>query len=384
MDITRLLEPLGEDTPSGIELRNEAGFHSLERLIEPAARENRLNSDGSINEAAPDVDWDAVFDGALALAAKGRDLRLLCVVVRALYAEQGFAGLRDGLALLTDTLDQYWESLHPELRERDDPVAAALPRTNALRQLDNDDNGLLGDIKFSVVLNPRGIGPILSDDLAKAALSDFEVLNRAASGLGQAEKDALVARHGQRVNRVKAAGRQLAAEEPERADELITALHDCQKALAALIAKLAEKAGLGGAPGLALPELTELLAKARETLEQARADTGKDTGKDAETVEDAPADVISTGASAAQTGKEFMTGAGGGSGDINSRTDVERALDRIVAFYERTEPSSPIPHLARRMRRMVAMDFLQLMEEIAPSGLKEFRSIAGVEDERKK
>ncbi|MFC6762339.1 ImpA family type VI secretion system protein [Sulfitobacter porphyrae] len=205
MDITRLLEPLGEDTPSGIELRNEAGFHSLERLIEPAARENRLNSDGSINEAAPDVDWDAVFDGALALAAKGRDLRLLCVVVRALYAEQGFAGLRDGLALLTDTLDQYWDSLHPELRERDDPVAAALPRTNALRQLDNDDNGLLGDIKFSVVLNPRGIGPILSDDLAKAALSDFEVLNRAASGLGQAEKDALVARHGQRVNRVKAA-----------------------------------------------------------------------------------------------------------------------------------------------------------------------------------
>lgn len=198
--------------------------------------------------------------------------------------------------------------------------------------------------------------------------------------MGQAEKDALVARHGQRVNRVRAAGRQLAAEEPERAEELITALHDCQKGLAALIAKLAEKAGLGGAPGLALPELTELLAKARETLEQARTDTGKD----AETVEDAPADVISTGASDAQTGKEFMTGAGGGSGDINSRTDVERALDRIVAFYESTEPSSPIPHLARRMRRMVAMDFLQLMEEIAPSGLKEFRSIAGVEDERKK
>lgn len=380
MDITRLLEPLGEDTPSGIELRNEAGFHSLERLIEPAARENRLNSDGSINEAAPDVDWDAVFDDALALAAKGRDLRLLCVVVRALFAEQGFAGLKDGIGMLTDTLDQYWDSLHPELRERDDPVAAALPRTNALRQLDNDDNGLLGDIKFSVVLNPRGIGPIVGDDLAKAALSDFEVLNRAASGLGQAEKDALVARHGQRVNRVKAAGRQLAAEEPERAEELITALRKCQVGLAALIAKLAEKGGFGDAPGLALPELTELLEKARETLEKARADTDKA----ADTVEDAPANVISTGASAAQTGKEYMTGADGGSGDINSRTDVERALDRIVAFYERTEPSSPIPHLARRMRRMVAMDFLQLMEEIAPSGLKEFRGIAGVEEERKK
>ena len=63
---------------------------------------------------------------------------------------------------------------------------------------------------------------------------------------------------------------------------------------------------------------------------------------------------------------------------------VEAALERIIGFYERTEPSSPIPHLARRMRRMVKMDFLELMEEIAPSGLKEFRNIAGVEEGKKK
>ena len=70
-------------------------------------------------------------------------------------------------------------------------------------------------------------------------------------------------------------------------------------------------------------------------------------------------------------------------GAIRNRADVENSLDRIVEFYERTEPSSPIPHLARRMRRMVAMDFLELMEEIAPSGLKEFRNIAGVDDKKK-
>ncbi|MBU2961462.1 hypothetical protein KO516_11670, partial [Citreicella sp. C3M06] len=71
-------------------------------------------------------------------------------------------------------------------------------------------------------------------------------------------------------------------------------------------------------------------------------------------------------------------------GEIRNRADVETALDRIIAFYERTEPSSPLPHLARRMRRMVMMDFLELMEEVAPSGLKEFRSVAGVEDGKKK
>lgn len=75
--------------------------------------------------------------------------------------------------------------------------------------------------------------------------------------------------------------------------------------------------------------------------------------------------------------------AGGIPGAVNSRRDVERCLDMIIDFYERTEPSSPIPHLARRMRKMVPMNFLQLMEEIAPSGMKEFKNVAGVDDKTK-
>jgi type VI secretion system protein ImpA len=35
------------------------------------------------------------------------------------------------------------------------------------------------------------------------------------------------------------------------------------------------------------------------------------------------------------------------------------------------------------MRKMVPMNFLQLMEEIAPSGMKEFKSVAGVDDKTK-
>lgn len=71
-------------------------------------------------------------------------------------------------------------------------------------------------------------------------------------------------------------------------------------------------------------------------------------------------------------------------GRISSRDEVERCLDLIIDFYERTEPSSPIPHLARRVRKMVPMNFMQLMEEIAPSGMKEFRNAAGVLDDRTK
>ena len=68
---------------------------------------------------------------------------------------------------------------------------------------------------------------------------------------------------------------------------------------------------------------------------------------------------------------------------IVSREEVVKCLDLVVAFYDRTEPSSPIPHLARRIRRMVPMDFVELMEDLAPSGLKEFRQLAGMTDIKK-
>lgn len=68
---------------------------------------------------------------------------------------------------------------------------------------------------------------------------------------------------------------------------------------------------------------------------------------------------------------------------LSNRAEVMACLDRIIEFYDRTEPASPVPYLARRMRRMVPMDFLELMEDLAPSGLKEFRSLAGLSDDRK-
>ncbi len=68
---------------------------------------------------------------------------------------------------------------------------------------------------------------------------------------------------------------------------------------------------------------------------------------------------------------------------IGSREEVVKCLDLVVDFYDRTEPSSPIPHLARRVRKMVHMDFVEHMEDLAPSGLKEFRLLAGLTDSKK-
>ena len=370
MELATFLAPLGSDDASGAALRDDARFDELLSLMEPASRAGRASGGGDR------VNWSEVFDKSVALAHAGRDLRLLVVVVRAAFNLEGLTGLAPGFRLLTDTLDGFWADLHPRLRETSDPREAAIGRINALKQLENNENGLLGDLKLNVVLTPRGISPVAGEDLAEAAISDFEALNEAPSGLGEKERAKIAAGHQARVGRVTGATRALLAEEPERAAEISAALGQALEALDALSAKLSEKVGANNGASIRFPDLERVLTRMRTTM--GRADEHAAEAAAAPSAAEATAPPASPAPPPKAPADASTPPAAGGR--VNGRADVERCLDQIIAYYERTEPSSPIPHLARRMRRMVPMDFLELMAEIAPSGMKEFRSVAGVDD----
>ena len=76
------------------------------------------------------------------------------------------------------------------------------------------------------------------------------------------------------------------------------------------------------------------------------------------------------GAGAAGGGSSGGAQAGGKrlSGRVETREDVIRALDSIADYYRRSEPSHPIQPLVDRVRQWVTMDFLTLMNDIAPDG----------------
>jgi len=67
-------------------------------------------------------------------------------------------------------------------------------------------------------------------------------------------------------------------------------------------------------------------------------------------------------------------------GAIRSRQDVTRALDAVSAFYRANEPSSPIPLLIERAKRLVAKDFLEVLAELAPEALAPAKAASGVRD----
>jgi type VI secretion system protein ImpA len=53
-------------------------------------------------------------------------------------------------------------------------------------------------------------------------------------------------------------------------------------------------------------------------------------------------------------------------------------LDRICAYYARVEPSSPVPLLLQRAKRVAMMDFLEIVRDLADQGLPQVGLVAGI------
>lgn len=374
LDLAPWLTPIDGANPSGEDLRNDPRFHEIERLMQPRIDVVRDERNNPVSQTKVPVDWADILDRAEALRAHGRDLRLLVIVARAMGNERGPEGLSAGLTLIARTLEEHWDTLHPELRAAATPRDAALRRINALLQLQNPDDGLLGDLRTGAAFVARGLGPVTGQDLERGTLDSRTVLNETAPGMNERERAAFVAEHDQLVNRVRASCAALADQSPTELASLADGLRAATAALDAIEAALAAKVG----GQVLLPDLRKTITRMLATLERAQAPAADPDPAPAA----APAAAVLGGAAPAVLGSPPPPAAAP-AGRLATRQEVMACLDQIIEFYDRTEPASPIPFLARRMRRMVPMDFLELMEDLAPSGLKEFRSLAGLSDDKK-
>ncbi|PBC07851.1 type VI secretion system protein TssA [Mesorhizobium sp. WSM3859] len=382
IDLALWLNPLNGANPSGEDLRNDPAFHELERLTESQKKVEYEGNNKS--EVEVPIDWDSVLAKAEELRSHGRDLRLLVIVTRALTHESGLAGLAQGLTLIAQTFDRHWDTMHPALRSGA-PREAALRRINALIDLQNSQDGLLKDLRGIVFFAPRTVGPIKGSDLEEGSLDEHALMQEAKSGLSTAEKAALVSAHNQLVNRVRTGCKAQLDQDGEAMTSLIA---DARAVIAALeTVDVALNARMEG-NGATVPELKKFLQRLLTTLER-NSSVGAQVANGAAKPSPQPAQPASTparnghGAEPMASVASPVEASTGLPDRINSRDEVVKCLDLVVAFYDRTEPSSPIPHLARRVRRMVHMDFVELMEDLAPSGLKEFRLLAGVPDPKK-
>ena len=57
-------------------------------------------------------------------------------------------------------------------------------------------------------------------------------------------------------------------------------------------------------------------------------------------------------------------------------------LDKILAYYQRHEPSSPVPMLLERAKRLTPKSFFEIMEALAPDSMDRLMLIRGPQDDQ--
>jgi type VI secretion system protein ImpA len=55
-------------------------------------------------------------------------------------------------------------------------------------------------------------------------------------------------------------------------------------------------------------------------------------------------------------------------------------LDTIVRYYERSEPSSPVPLILKGAQRLVNQNFVEIAKALNPDTIEKLKEIAGIKE----
>jgi type VI secretion system protein ImpA len=338
VDVDGLLQELEADAPCGPNLEYDPAFMELEQdvLGKPEVQY------GDTVVAAVPPEWKLVKKQALDLLGRTRDLRVAMMLLRSLLALHAMPGFADGMRLIERLVEERWDSVHPELDPDDDNDPTL--RINSLAQL-VDPASVLRDLRETAFIMLPGLGPL-----------SLRVLD-------QANGDAPVP-EGQRALSKESIQAALADVSDEALQSATSAVFQSLESVQNLEAALTRQVGSSNA--LSLDALVRQLRRAADLL-ATRSPAAREE----------PAGAADAQAGDSEPGAAAVPRAAGISGDIANRADVVRMLDKILAYYQRHEPSSPVPMLLERAKRLTPMSFMEVMENLAPDSLEQLYVIRG-------
>jgi type VI secretion system protein ImpA len=111
-----LLNPIPGDSPSGTNLRYAPIFDK----IKEARRQDDDAPQGEWQRDRKVADYKQVVKLAgEALASQSKDLQLAAWLTEAFLHQEGFSGLQQGLGLLRGLVENFWDTLYPEIEDGD-------------------------------------------------------------------------------------------------------------------------------------------------------------------------------------------------------------------------------------------------------------------------
>ena len=334
-DPSLLCEPLSPQDPCGVDLEDTQLLASFDayRLF---GRDTLLSAE---------TDWSEIRQRSLDALAQSRDLRVLVHLSAATLRLEGIAAFCAVLQVAERWIIEHWESVFPRVSED------ALLRKNALSCL-ADPIAIVAHFRRSALVTHRQFGSVTLRDM------DLE------AGQPDSMDEQQVATDPRRIQAV------LAATAVPELEALVAVLSGGAGSLDNIVANMQQRAGAQYTPEFAA--LAKPLMRMRKHLAEHLATRVRTNSTLQET------HVHVTVARPSEDPMSVTDVYGGtGAGEISSRQEAIRAIDAAVLFFRKHEPSSPVPLLLERAKRLVAKSFMEVLEDIAPDGLAQARIIGG-------
>jgi type VI secretion system protein ImpA len=245
--------------------------------------------------------------------------------------------LAAGLELLETLLGELWKHVHPQLDsdDGDDPQL----RVNILAGL-CDSRGLLQDLRECKLVDAPAFG--------RVSLRDIELVS------GELTSDADPDRKSQAM--IQAV---FSAAAPEQLSLIQASLDRAFHSSLRIESILTERVGVASA--IDLSALSAMLRRALDAIRQRLPQPV--TGQSASVAPDSAIRPVACG-------------------DIASRDDVRHSLDRICAYFVLHEPGSPVPLLLQRARKLLDLNFMELLQDLAPNGVPQMALVSGMTDRK--
>jgi type VI secretion system protein ImpA len=334
LDVEALLAPVSTDDPCGPDLEYDAEMLALQQAA--AGKAERAVGDTVVPAQEPE--WRDVAKQCEALLRRTKHVGVAALLARAQCKQSGYLGAVQGLALVRGLIERYWDAVHPRLDPDD---GSALMRLNTLALFTVAEDGTHRDL-----LREMGYAP-LDTSLGRAGLRVRDL----TLAFGAAKPDS-----NEAVPTEEGVSTALAQLLGARAD-LAQVLRDGQAHAEAIKVFIDDKAPSES------PDLNALLQ-----LTKAVADAG--------------ARVLGNGAASgeASAGSDSRAAASGRAvGTLRTREDCVRALDQVCEWFAQNEPSHPAPFVIQRAKRLVKMNFLEIIRDLAPNGLAQVEEVVGKE-----
>ncbi|MCM2369882.1 type VI secretion system protein TssA [Aporhodopirellula aestuarii] len=343
LDLESLLTPVSDDEPSGQDLEYDLQAVALDQAVK--GKQEQQFGDTIIEAEEPD--WKTVHKLAVELLARTKDLRIAVHLANASLAVGGLAEFRDVASLIESYLTDFWSSVHPVLDADDDDDPTE--RVNAVASL-RDPSTTLRLLKQSPLIQVPGIGPITLMDL-EIARGDIAAPEGGDPPISMSTIDG--AFQGCDVNMLR---------------ETLSVVSDIRQKLSAIESAITSKVGVSQAVSLdpIVDVVTEIEGFVQGYLQKRQVDSSESAESESEAVSgETPAAAESVPAQPV------------GCGEIRKREDVIRAIDRICDYYEKYEPSSPLPLLLNRAKRLVTASFMEIIQDLTPDALQQAEQIGG-------